>query len=386
MRKSFLPLLVTAATGACGADSAQPEAITPDDWRFGEAVLSIGELEGPPAQVFQFVSDVRILRHGRIAVADGRREVRVFDAAGAHLRTLSGPGDGPTEVRFLNRLLKEGDSILVLHDSGRRRLLRFLDDGTFLGGTSLGSVPVNVTSGLAVARHGIFGLRSTTGQAMDAEGQMRLPTSVILWTQRTGERQVRQARAEELTFKNGSFFFTPLGVRPFVGAWAGGAAFTPGDSSFVDFYDSRGRFINRVHTNRVSREITPATVDRWKSERRTLLEDRGVGADLVFPFGEEPAWAERLPVYDRLRPAGAYCVWARAYPLSWDTSHTYDVIHARWGHIAQVTVPSGWDIRDVWGRSAAILARDSLGVPRVEIRELQGNGVGACDQDQGLPH
>lgn len=68
-------------------------------WRIREAVR-IGTADGRGPDVFGRVTAIQVDEAGRIYVFDGQaQELRVFDAAGAHLRTVGRKGGGPGEFR-----------------------------------------------------------------------------------------------------------------------------------------------------------------------------------------------------------------------------------------------------------------------------------------------
>lgn len=80
-------------------ESESPWAIDPDP------VVSVGAAEGADAYLFSDVRAVLPLPGGEIAVADGlSAEIRFFDSAGAHLRTVGRVGDGPGEYQALSSL------------------------------------------------------------------------------------------------------------------------------------------------------------------------------------------------------------------------------------------------------------------------------------------
>lgn len=87
-------------------DSAGVQGVTSDPLNSGtyctlseEAVFSVGTIEGDEAYMFNQVRSVAKLSEGAIAVVDGSsHEVRIFDEAGAHLRSMGGRG-GPGEFQ-----------------------------------------------------------------------------------------------------------------------------------------------------------------------------------------------------------------------------------------------------------------------------------------------
>ncbi|WP_420636093.1 6-bladed beta-propeller [Candidatus Palauibacter sp.] len=61
--------------------------------------LSIGEVEGPEELLFGAIGSIAVDDDGRVYVLDRQAlNVRGFDADGAHIETLGGPGEGPGEL------------------------------------------------------------------------------------------------------------------------------------------------------------------------------------------------------------------------------------------------------------------------------------------------
>ena len=72
--------------------------------------VAIGELDGPEEYLFGNVASIAVDDDKTVYVLDAQaQEVRVFDAAGTHVETLGGRGEGPGE-------LKQGEAIAVLPD------------------------------------------------------------------------------------------------------------------------------------------------------------------------------------------------------------------------------------------------------------------------------
>ncbi len=77
--------VVGLSSWACGVDL--PAVSDVEQWTVSSApVTKIGQLDGPDAAYsLEFVSDVRLLDDGNVAIADGRREVRIFTPTGRHV-------------------------------------------------------------------------------------------------------------------------------------------------------------------------------------------------------------------------------------------------------------------------------------------------------------
>jgi hypothetical protein len=102
-------------------------------WRLVEE-LRIGAAEGDGPDAFGDRILVQADDAGHIYVADVQAgEVRVFDAAGRHLRTIGGPGHGPGEFRRISGMDWGPDGRLRVMDGELARLSVFDRDGASQG-------------------------------------------------------------------------------------------------------------------------------------------------------------------------------------------------------------------------------------------------------------
>lgn len=112
------------------------------EWRLREEVR-IGASEGPGA--FGRVVDVESDTLGRIWVADGQaREIRVFDAAGHHVRTVGRRGSGPGEFLNVAGMARSPDGRLWVLDGGNARFTVLDTAGAFVGSASRPGAGVQV--------------------------------------------------------------------------------------------------------------------------------------------------------------------------------------------------------------------------------------------------
>ncbi|MEX2611929.1 MAG: hypothetical protein WEA24_18545 [Gemmatimonadota bacterium] len=96
-----------------------------------EPELSIGAVEGAPALLFGPNLSGLLLEDGGVAVAElTAREIRFFDAGGAHLRTVGGRGGAPGEFAFLGNIQRlSGDTVLALDSRSNRWTWATAGDG-----------------------------------------------------------------------------------------------------------------------------------------------------------------------------------------------------------------------------------------------------------------
>lgn len=86
-----------------------------------EPLLEIGVIEGPTPHMFSRIRAPRRLADGSIALIDGAsRELRVFDRAGRHVRSMGREGEGPGEFQTPIRLWATEDSLVVWDATARR--------------------------------------------------------------------------------------------------------------------------------------------------------------------------------------------------------------------------------------------------------------------------
>ncbi len=98
-----------------------------------EPDLVIRSGEDNRASVLSDVRDIEVLSGGRVAVANGSgNEILVFDAAGQHIGTWGGSGDGPGEFRYLEWLAFLPPDSLAAGDGGLRRVSIFDSAGRYV--------------------------------------------------------------------------------------------------------------------------------------------------------------------------------------------------------------------------------------------------------------
>lgn len=140
MTRTVIFTLIAIALASCGpeADSAGslPETVveTRGDttvvrtlsgsvWEAAATLvpeLSIGEVEGPDEHLFGRVGSIAVDDEHNVYVLDDQaQEVRVFDSAGVHVRTLGAPGEGPGEFGLADAVAVLADGRLAVRDPSR---------------------------------------------------------------------------------------------------------------------------------------------------------------------------------------------------------------------------------------------------------------------------
>ena len=130
-----------AVSQADGVDSAGVRVVTtaPNEAVYArvadEPALLIGDVDGSDAFLFERILSVKRSVEGNVVVAEnGSQEVRVFDAGGAHLRTVGGKGEGPGEFQSLRGAWPvDGGGTLPVQDWPQPHMARFDAEGSIAG-------------------------------------------------------------------------------------------------------------------------------------------------------------------------------------------------------------------------------------------------------------
>jgi hypothetical protein len=138
LRAAARPLLFVVALAclsACGGGAAEGDrgAWKPgQEWRLVPQT-TIGAADGEGPDVFAQIVDVELDPLGRVWVADGRQhQIRVFDSAGAHVRTIGRRGGGPEEFRGIAGMDWAADGTLWVLDGGNMRFAVYDTAGRFI--------------------------------------------------------------------------------------------------------------------------------------------------------------------------------------------------------------------------------------------------------------
>lgn len=150
---------VRDSAGVRIVENSQPGA---EGWVVAQSPqVDIGGQAGDEAYDFGQVVAAYRLGDGRIAVGNGATfEIRFYDTAGVHAKSVGRQGSGPGEYQNMSAVLRgEGDSLLVI-DMATRRITVLDDHGATarsfsLGGASGVTVPTNGTVSLAIPT-GVF--------------------------------------------------------------------------------------------------------------------------------------------------------------------------------------------------------------------------------------
>lgn len=102
------------------------------EWRLVQRA-TIGSADGDGTETFARIVDVEFDPMGRVWVADGQQhQIRVFDSAGAHVRSIGRKGGGPEEFGGIAGMDWAADGTLWVLDGGNARFAVYDTAGRFI--------------------------------------------------------------------------------------------------------------------------------------------------------------------------------------------------------------------------------------------------------------
>ncbi len=119
-------LVATLLLTACMPDAGTREVTS---YPISGPQLSVGVEDGDTVEMFSGAYTALLLADGSLAVANnGSHEIRIFDSAGQHLRTLGRGGSGPGEYRGYLTVYQGDDGRLAVFDAATQRVTSYSDD------------------------------------------------------------------------------------------------------------------------------------------------------------------------------------------------------------------------------------------------------------------
>lgn len=368
---AMLALFVGAACGESAADGGIDPP--PETWSVGpEPVVSIGQTQGDAAYLFTRVAGVRLLPDHRIVVADrGSSTLRIYGPDGGFEREMGGEGEGPGEFRYLSHLRVTPPDTIEAYDSDLYRLTRFLVTGALV--STLQMEPetgfpemymgtfrngqhavawidqVAVREGVITPDEMVLGRFDADGRAVDAFA--RMPGMRRLRSPLPFSPHLVTAKIGDTVYYTDGLGGTLRAADPVAGlAWEVPVP-TPARDPEAAFAELAGKLA--------------------AADARRLEEVRQVrGTDTI------PAFADMLAAPDAR-------LWLKRYRPATD-SHwlgrprnggEWLVVEPGGDVIAGVTLPADFRLMDVRGGRLAGVARDELGVERVQVYALVAGGM-----------
>lgn len=349
----------------------------PDEWSLAQAAsLVVGDAPGMPGGEFHQVSGAVRLSDGGIAVANrGTGEIFVYDADGAHVRSLGGSGQGPGEFTRLSELVVLPGDTLVARNVFPDRLTFFGPDGQVVRTLGVGQAPEGVPTVAGPVRTRLSD-GSLVGWSTETE-RVGLPgpsVTTLRVFRLDGPVLFELAESEARATVVGGVIMSlpaPFGVSPDWAVRDDRLYYGDGSRWGVTVLDAlQGRPVMNIRLNRPLRPVTAEDRERFREgwlgpregEARTEMAqelDR-----LIFP--------ESMPAWDRLLVEPDGHLWLREYLPPWEVAERGERpwwVFAPDGVLAaSVSVPASVDpVYEVGSDGLLARARDALDVERVQL-------------------
>jgi hypothetical protein len=152
-----------------------------------EPLVRVGSVEGRTHYQLHDVQGVVRLVDGTLVVANaGTHEIRFFDEAGRHIRSVGREGDGPGEYRLISALgVSSRDSVWV-YDYGLRRFTILTRHGEFVRLVSLGPT-LSAPNAIGRLADGSFVIKEQWSSSLHDEWQPGLSRGLAAVTRLMGE-------------------------------------------------------------------------------------------------------------------------------------------------------------------------------------------------------
>jgi hypothetical protein len=392
-RPSVLALLVVAACARGDAPVASApvrdsagvrivESSTPawgarSPWRVAaRAEVEVGGVAGDTARDFAGVRAAARFADGRFVVADGgSAQLRLFDPAGVHLRTLGGRGGGETQFAALGAVFVRGDTI-VAWDDRRQRIVRYLADGSFLGSvraalpdtTRLGR-PAGVFADGAL----LLGVPTPVDLVLVDSPVLRVPATLARLGATSAE-SVASMGSDEIVVRRSarsvSAMMRPFGLNGRVAVTGDDFVVGEGDAHAFRRYAGSGRLETIFRRPGARVALLPADTAREHGVRSgaalTVREREAVdNAWRTVPFPDS------LPAHGEIVPDPTGAVWVRDVVRPGEGTSRYQVYGADGTWLGAVEVPPRSTL--LWVGTDAVLLRrvDENEVEHVAVHRLR---------------
>lgn len=392
----FLAAAIALSPGGCGRGSGDaadlaiatrdsagvrivefgdPAAAPLPSWRLeAEPTLTIGGADAAPEHELFGAVDAARTSAGAVAVANsGTREVRVYDAAGAHVSTLGGQGRGPGEFGTLSWVgVADGDT-LVAYDVFLRRMTWFAPDGRVARTLALEEPARGSPEPLGLSRGRLF-VRSGFNRLF-GEGERRDTVAIYLYHESgsIGDTLGTYPGPERFFYTapdgSASMQLPPIYGRTVYAHAAGGRlAVGASDDFSIDVYDGSELSL-KIRGRAPLRTANPADVDRERQSRRGSASGpmRQLRRDAV---AATPARGT-LPAFGKLLVDGEGWVWVQEHPRAPDEPARWTILDRGGIPRARLVTPPGLEVYEIGGSYLLGRRRDEDGVERIVLHRLQ---------------
>jgi hypothetical protein len=360
------------SAGIVIVESTAPHWDVTEGWALSpEPLVTIGSLDGPDEEIlFQVQAAVR-LDDGRIVLGDnGTMELRFYDAAGRHLFSRGGEGEGPGEFQWISTIWPAADSLFVFDirlmrvsvyslsgELGRSYRVAQTSDGGYRRPIGLFSnrhllveqYPSGSVTGTGFYRDtATYALYSPVGTPWGTLGRL------------AGSENYR-GRQGETTFVTEA----PFGRKPSIIAAGERLIYGSGDSYEIQIFSANGVFERIIRRPVPNPELTAAEIDVYREEEfspdaHPIWQD--LYARMEFP--------ETKPAYGRLVVDTEGNIWVAEYTHRFIDPGTWDVFDPEGVYLGSVETPDFGRVFEIGSDYVIGVWADELDMEQVKVYRL----------------
>ena len=344
------------------------ETRTSAEWAVDpEPLVTIGEMDGDPAYIFARVVGVRLLPDGCIVVGDGSSgTLRVYGPDGRYEREMGGRGQGPGEFTYLSSLSIAPPDTIAAYDSGALRLTKFLATGELVSTQRFhasGGYPEVYIVTYSDGSHALAWIKQVP------RDRSVVTPDVMELGRFGGDGRLSAVLARAAGMRR---LGSPLPFSAhFLAAMLGDTVFhTDGLGGTVEALGPTGEPVRTLHL----------PIDGWEFEeaRRRLEPELDTAAVRQLRQLEDVPSLDSIPAIAELLADGEGRLWMKRYAPSTDSHWVgrrrsdgeWFVVESDGTLVARVPIPAGLRLVEVRGDRIAGIARDDLGVERVQVYAL----------------
>jgi hypothetical protein len=367
-------ITIVENTGAEGALAAWTVEAAP--------VVEIGVADGAATDQLYGVTGARRTPDGSLIVANGGTlEVRVYDPAGAFVRSWGRGGEGPGEFRSLDGVSLIGDTIYAFDLDLRRAntftsagehiaTIRFAEQGVIpLGPPIVMSDRTFVVAWMVGDPFTLFDRgEANVGQVVRTQAMLvrYAPTGAVLDTIGSfpGFEEALVSRQGRLSSTRApfahAFSFDARNDELFVGTQ---------DRFEVAVLSPAGAVIRLIRAPTPDLTITPARLDTLKRQVRRNFPAPEVAAAIAQRIDETPR-PDHAPAYGRLLVDAAGNLWISEYSFVPITPLAWRVFDHAGNELARASLPERFQVFEIGTDYVLGVWRDELDVEQVRMHRL----------------
>ena len=334
--------------------------------------ISIGAVEGAPAYLFSQIVGVTRLSNGSIVVADrGSHQIRFFDNAGQHLKSVGRQGQGPGEFEHMRALLRcGGDSIFAFDLHWDQKV--YTPGGRLVREQRL-TLP---TSGfrspyeLGCSSRGMFVAQAWSPQVLQPQHEFYRTSARIFILTRDGNIAADLGdfpNSERLSSTRGNRPH-PFGRQTAIAIGRDRVYVGTAERMEVWTYDFAGKRGNPFLGPSPDLTIRPVHLAAYLEERVATVDD-SIKPRLRREIPRMPL-PSSFPAYTSLRLDSMENLWVERFPRPGELQRSW-LVFSRAGHvIAEVIAVKGLRVLDIGNDYVLGVHTDDDGVERVQLHAL----------------